>query len=77
MSKKVAKQQVFAASKVTPEALQTVLWETLNKARSKKVSPAQANVIINAAKEICNVARIDLQYKVLNGDFTPKQGQLT
>lgn len=63
---------VFASKAVSPESLQAVLWETLQKSRTKKISPKEANVIIGAAKEICNVARLDLQYKILDGQFNQK-----
>ncbi len=59
--------RVFSSKAVTPEGLQAVLWETLQRTRNRKLKPADANVIINAAKEICNISRLELQYRVMGG----------
>lgn len=59
------KTKIFASNKVDPELLQNTLWETLQAVKNKKVDVKEANSIIAAAKEICNIARLELQVKVL------------
>lgn len=58
---------VFAGSRVTAEGLENHLLDTLLAVKSKKMDPTQANPIIAAAKEICNISRLRLQYRLLAG----------
>ena len=70
--KEVKKMEVrdvnpFASEKITPEKLQDELWDVLTLLKSKKIKPDEANAVTMAAREICNVARLQLQYSVLTG----------
>lgn len=52
---------------LSPESLQDILWDTLQKVRDRKMKPPEANSITFAAKEILNSARIQMQYAILSG----------
>lgn len=47
----------------TVEDLQNYLWDVLEKLKNKKIKVTEANAMTMAAKEICNSARLELQYK--------------
>ena len=57
--KKIRKKEL------TVEGLQDLLWDTLNKLKEKKITPQDANAVTMAAKEICNVTRLQLQHRAL------------
>lgn len=61
------KSNVFESKKFTPEMLENELWDVLRGVRTKRLKPAEANSVIFAAKEICAIARLRLQYKILEG----------
>ena len=68
MSKVIkSKNKVFLSKDLTPETLESALWDTLKGIRSKKVDVKSANTVIAAAKELCNLSRLRLQYKILEG----------
>lgn len=71
MSKKTlpAKNEVnpFSSKEFTPESLQDQLWDVLQAVKKKSISPSEANAVTMAAKEICNVARLQIQYRMLEG----------
>jgi len=52
--------------KLTVENLQNQLWDVLIKVKQKKIQPSEANSVIMAAKEICNITRLELQYKAMS-----------
>lgn len=58
--------KTFSSQKFDSETLQSVLWETLLNVRGNKLEVSKANSIIGAAKEICNIARLDIQRELLN-----------
>jgi hypothetical protein len=66
----------FASKNFTAENLQDELWSVLQKVKGKKISPGEANAVTMAAKEICNVARISLQYKLLQGPTQQSHPQI-
>lgn len=47
------------------ESLQNELWSVLQAVKEKKISPAEANAVTLAAKEICVITRLELQYKAM------------
>lgn len=55
-------------NKLSAEALEEALWDTLNKVKNKKMDISQANSVVGAAKEINNVSRLQIQYAALTGD---------
>lgn len=59
--------KVFESNKFTPEMLEEQLWDVLKKVRSRQIKPTEANSVISAAKELCNLSRLRLQYKLLEG----------
>lgn len=65
--KKDQKSKIFESAKFNPEMLENELWDVLQKVRNKKIKPNEANSIICAAKEICNLARLRIQYRILEG----------
>lgn len=50
---------------LTFEGLENELWDVLQLVREKKVKPPEANAVTMAAKEICNITRLKLQYRAL------------
>lgn len=50
---------------LSADNLQDVLWDTLLKVKEKKLKPNEANSVTFAAKEIINMARLELQWKAL------------
>lgn len=50
---------------LSSENLQDVLWETLQKVKDRKLKPNEANAVTFAAKEIVNMARLELQWKAI------------
>lgn len=69
--KPLKKEKVFASSQFTPEMLENELWDVLKRVRKRTIKTTEANSVIMAAKELCNLARLRLQYKLLEGD--PRQ----
>jgi hypothetical protein len=47
------------------EDLQNYLWTTLEALKKKTIKAPEANAITMAAKQICDAARLELQYKML------------
>jgi hypothetical protein len=68
MKRSKNENQVFESTKFTPEMLENQLWDVLSQVRSKKIKPTEANSVISAAKELCNLSRLRLQYRLLEGD---------
>jgi hypothetical protein len=50
---------------LTVAGLQDELWRVLQQVRDKKIKPSEANSITMAVKEICNITRLELQYKAM------------
>jgi hypothetical protein len=49
----------------------------VQKLRDRKIEPAEANAITIAAKEICSITRLELQYKALTSpDMKLKKGDV-
>lgn len=70
--KGVTKAEVIRTVEVikglSADTLQESLWETLKMVKNGKMDVSQANAITSAAKEICNVTRLQVQWKALTGD---------
>lgn len=67
LPEKINQTNPFVSKKFTPESLQDVLWDVLQKVKKKEIAPSEANSVTMAAKEICNVARLQIQFKMLEG----------
>lgn len=52
----------------TADDLQDKLWKVLQKVEKKQIKPTEANAVTMAAKEICNLERLKLQYMVYSGE---------
>jgi chromosome condensin MukBEF complex kleisin-like MukF subunit len=65
-------EKIFESTKFTPEMMENELWDVLKKVRERKIKVSEANSIIGAAKEICNLARLRLQYRLLEGPEYPR-----
>lgn len=50
---------------LTAQNLSNELWEVLKDARSRKIKPNEANAVTQAARTICSVAKLELQYATL------------
>lgn len=60
--------KIFETKKFTPKMLEEVLWDTLRGVQKGKVDLKEANSVISSVKEICNLARLRLQYRLLASD---------
>lgn len=60
------KNDIWKSEQVNPAALQEVLWTTLCDVRSGSIEVDAAKAIAACAREICSVARIELQNKVVS-----------
>lgn len=57
--------------------MQNILWETVEKLRSKQIDVTQANAITTGIKEIVNVTRLEMQYAALtNPKMQLKKGDV-
>lgn len=67
------KDDIFESSKFTAEMLENELWEVLKKTKSKSIKINEANVVIAAAKELCNLSRLRLQYRIMSSPDDTKK----
>lgn len=70
MENKIPKTDMFSSNEFTAEMLENELWSVLNKVKDKSINVKSANSIVAAAKEICNISRLRLQYEILNRNIT-------
>ena len=62
MTTRKTKQKVLSG-----EALKNVLWETMEKLTTNKIQAKEANAIAGQSREICRVAKLELEVLKLQG----------
>lgn len=65
-TKEVGKLGPFETTKFTAVQLQNELWDVLRNLRERKIRASDANAVTQVAKEICNIAKVELQHKLLD-----------
>jgi hypothetical protein len=54
-------------SELNVKHLQGELWQTMRMLRAKRLKPQEANSIATQAREICRIAKLQLEYYRLTG----------
>lgn len=62
------KPRVFETENFDERQLLNVLWDVLQGVRNKTIAVKEANSVVMAAKEICNIARLQIQREVLTAE---------